>query len=147
MHGNSNFIGTRMRIQKSGLIQAAAFALATAFMGMASGGCDKSTEAEAEAVPTAKFVSPLNGSTVAGPNVLVKVATTNFSFSAGHIHIYQDRPIGEDADAVFQMTKYDTVTLSGFTPGKHYLIIQGANEKHVDVESMVDSVMFTVTAP
>lgn len=138
---------------------------ALALMGMAIsiviGGCDKSNAVGPDVMATAKIISPANGSTVTGPNVLLKVATANFTFGAaagktsadqaavigGHIHVYQDRPIGLDADAVYQMTKYDTVTLGGFTPGVHYLIIQGAQSDHVDVETMVDSVMFTVTAP
>ena len=118
---------------------------------------------EPEAEPTVVIESPANGSTVAGPNVLVKVKTTHFQFSAGgaaktsaaqhgdenaagHVHIFLDRPAGLDSDAIKTMTK-DTATISVTTPGTHYLIVQGADEGHADFESMTDSVKFTVAIP
>ncbi len=156
MHRNQFPLNSRARV--SALVSTAALVSALALMGMALGGCTT----DSEAVPTAKIVSPKNGGTVVGPKVFLQVATTNFTFSGaaaaksasgqaavagGHIHVFKDRPIGEDADAVAQLSRSDTVTLDGFTPGMHYLIIQGAQANHVDVESMVDSVMFTVTDP
>lgn len=116
-------------------------------------------EEHEEATPTVKIVSPANGSTITGPDVLVKVATTHFKFAAaakmtaaqhdeddvsGHVHVYLDRPAGLDADAIKQMTKADTVTITGVKAGAHYLIVQGASASHADYDDMVDSVAFTV---
>lgn len=118
---------------------------------------------EPEPEPTVRFVSPVMDATV-GPDVFVKLATTHFEFTgaaakasaaahggevAGHIHLFLDKPPDErlDVDAIVQLSKYDTVTLTGLAPGKHYLIAAGADARHDDLESMVDSVAFTVTAP
>lgn len=122
--------------------------------------------------PTVSIDSPANGSTVTGPNLFIKLKTANFKFLgagtaagkvsasqanavsahdeddvSGHIHVYLDRPSGLDADAIKQLNKSDTVTLTGVAPGVHYLIVQGANANHADLKSMRDSVKFTVTAP
>jgi hypothetical protein len=111
--------------------------------------------------PTVRFVSPAMNATV-GPDVFVKLAVTNFKFAgaaaktsaaahgieaAGHIHLYLDTLSERDADAIMQMSKYDTVTLEGIAPGKHYLIAVGADADHDDIESMKDSVAFTVALP
>lgn len=110
--------------------------------------------------PTVEIVTPADGSTVTGPNVFIKLATTNFKFAlaakkasaaqhdedhlAGHIHVYLDRPAGLDADAIKQLTKSDTVTLENVAAGAHYLIVQGAAASHADYDGMKDSVAFTV---
>lgn len=110
--------------------------------------------------PTVLIVTPANGSTVTGPDVLVRVATSHFQFAnaakkataaqhdegdvAGHIHVYLDRPVGLDADAIKLMTKSDTVTITGVKAGAHYLIVQGASAAHADYDDMIDSVAFTV---
>lgn len=118
---------------------------------------------DSEPTPTVHFVTPAMNDTV-GPDVLVKLAVTNFKFSAGaaekssaaaheeadvtgHIHLFLDMPIGLDADAVEQLSKADTVTLKGLKPGKHYLLAQGAEAGHDDIDGMVDSVAFTVVVP
>lgn len=126
-------------------------------LGMWACGTD-SNEPEA----TLKIETPANGSTVVGPNVKLKVSTTNFTFSGapvgkvsaaqaavtgGHVHIFLDKPAGLDANAISNLTKYDTTTLSITTAGVHYIIVEGADGNHVDVESMHDSVQFTVTLP
>jgi hypothetical protein len=119
---------------------------------------------EPEAEPTVVIESPADGSTVAGPNVLVKVKTTHFTYTgaaaakssaahhddgdvSGHVHIFLDKPGLIDADAVTNLTKYDTATVLITQPGEHYLIVAGADAKHNDLESMRDSVKFTVTIP
>ena len=107
--------------------------------------------------PTVHFVSPTMNATV-GTKVFVKLATTHFTFSGaagsaaagdvvGHIHLFLDHPIGLDIDAVEQLSVSDTVTLDSIPAGKHYLLAQGANAVHDDIEGMVDSVAFTVAAP
>jgi hypothetical protein len=116
---------------------------------------------ESEPEPTVHFDYPIMNSTV-GPNVLVKLSTTHFQFTgaaaktsaaahgddvSGHIHLFLDMPAGLDADAVAQLSKSDTVTLTGLTAGKHYLIAEGADASHEDIESMTDSVAFTVVVP
>ncbi|MDB5047417.1 MAG: hypothetical protein JWO30_488 [Fibrobacteres bacterium] len=112
--------------------------------------------------PTLKIESPANGSTVAGPNVLVRVATTHFSFGAagagkvsaaqhdvtgGHVHIWLDNSSRLDGNTVKDLFTADTATISVTTPGVHYLVVGGANANHDDVEGMEDSVSFTVTLP
>jgi hypothetical protein len=138
-----------------------AFPVLLALSGLVSGimlwGCGTGSEEE----PTLTIVTPANNSTVAGPNVLLTVKTTHFTFggvavkrsavehgdiTGGHVHIYLDKPIGLDADAYDNLTKADTLTIKGLAPGKHYINVQGATANHDDVESMVDSVSFTVTA-
>jgi hypothetical protein len=152
---NEKSAGSR-RPGKSG---AAAMLLAGAFAMAGVSGCGDEPEAE----PTVVIESPANGATVAGPNILVKVRTTHFQFTAGgagkrsaaqhgdedaagHVHIFLDRPAGLDSDAIKTMTK-DTATIQVSTPGTHYLIVQGADAGHADFESMTDSVKFTVAIP
>ena len=112
---------------------------------------------------TVKIVTPANGTTVTGPNVLLQVSTTGFTYAGseaakisatqhggiagGHIHVYLDKPAGLDADAITSLYKYDTTTLNITTAGTHYIIVEGADANHVDVESMHDSVAFTVSIP
>ena len=111
--------------------------------------------------PTVKIVTPANGSSVKGPNVFVSITKTHFKYAgaakvsaaqhdettAGHIHIFLDKPAGLDANSIEHFDKYDTITLPGIAVGKHYLLVQGAEEGHDDIESMFDSVSFSVTAP
>ncbi|HKP98635.1 MAG TPA: hypothetical protein VJ385_23085 [Fibrobacteria bacterium] len=118
---------------------------------------------------TVRIETPANGSTVAGPKVLLRVSTTHFTYggaaagklsaagrtaaaqhggvTGGHIHVFLDRPAGLDANTVTDLTKSDTTTLSIPTAGEHYIIVAGADADHNDVESMLDSVKFTVTIP
>lgn len=134
-----------LRAYAIGLAAASALALA---------GCG-GTDSEPE--PTVHFVSPTMNATV-GTKVFVKLATTHFTFSGaagsasagdvvGHLHLFLDHPIGLDIDAVEQLSLSDTVTLDSIPAGKHYLLVEGANANHDDIESMVDSVAFTVAAP
>lgn len=133
-------------------------------LGFALSGC--STDSEPE--PTVHFVSPKMNDTLVGPNVFVKLATTHFRFSGaaagkraataeaaaygsssasdvvGHIHLFLDIPVGLDVDAVEQLSESDTATLPNLTAGKHYLLAEGANANHDDIESMQDSVAFFV---
>ncbi len=110
--------------------------------------------------PTVKILSPVNGATIVGPNVLLKVQYTHFAFIkglgkssqaqqaadvTGHIHVFLDKPAGLDANAITKLISADTVTLTGLSLGTHYIIVAGARGDHVDFESMVDSVKFTVT--
>lgn len=148
------FRNRALRFPASGAAASFAGAVLLAF---ALAGCGT----DPEAGPTVRFVSPSMNATV-GPDVLVKLAVTRFKFSAaaakssaaahgddvtGHIHLFLDMPAGLDADAIEQLSKSDTVTLEGLAPGKHYLIAQGAEANHDDVESMIDSVAFTVAVP
>lgn len=121
------------------------------------------TEAEAEEEATVAIESPANGSTVTGPEVKLRLSTTHFTFGGsvlekasaaqhggvegGHIHVFLDKPEGLDADAVTTLYSADTTTLTITEPGFHYIIVAGANAGHDDVESMVDSVGFTVAIP
>lgn len=120
---------------------------------------------EAEPEPTVRFVTPAMGATV-GHTFLVKLSTTHFKFTGaaakgsasakssaaahgdenavGHIHLFLDMPAGLDVDAVAQLSNADTVTLVGLETGPHYLIAEGADANHNDLESMTDSVAFTV---
>ncbi len=130
--------------------------VSASLMGFIFWGCTTDSSPE----PTVKILSPANGATVVGPNVLLKVAFTNFSFIGGlakttqvhedpavtgHIHVFLDKPAGLDANRYTNLTKADTVTLTGLSLGTHYIIVAGASGDHVDFESMVDSVKFTVT--
>jgi hypothetical protein len=119
---------------------------------------------DSEPTPTVQIVSPKMNDTLTGPDLFVKVATTHFQFSGaaaakasaygssssgdvtGHIHLFLDHPVGLDIDAVEQMSKTDTVTLKGLNlkAGKHYLIAEGANANHDDIEGMEDSVAFFI---
>jgi hypothetical protein len=124
--------------------------LALSFFGC--GGTDLASEP-----PTVHFVSPTMNATV-GTSVFVKLATTHFKLTGakgtaaagdvvGHLHLFLDQPIGLDIDAVEQLSVSDTVTLDSLSVGKHYLLVEGANADHDDIESMVDSVAFTVAVP
>jgi hypothetical protein len=73
--------------------------------------------------------------------------TEHGGVEGGHIHVFLDKPAGLDADAITTLSKADTVTLNITTPGKHYIIVEGADANHEDVESMSDSVSFTVDIP
>jgi hypothetical protein len=131
-------------------------------LALALGGCDHHDSESAEPAPTVHFESPAMGATV-GPDVFVKLSTTGFKFSgaaakasaaahgdddvAGHIHLFLDMPAGLDADAIAQLSKSDTVTLTGLKAGPHYLIAEGADASHGEIESMTDSVAFTVAVP
>lgn len=132
-----------------------------AFAGLS--GCGDEPEEE----PTVAILTPANGSTATGPNVLVKVKTTHFKFAsaaaaktsassaaqhddedaAGHVHVFLDKPAGLDADAIVTMSKSDTATITVAAPGTHYLIVQGADAGHADIDGMIDSVKFTVAIP
>lgn len=121
-------------------------------------GCGEESEPE----PTVRFDYPLMNSTV-GPDVRVKLSTTHFEFTGaaaktsaaahgdedvtGHIHLFLDMPAGLDVDAIAQLSKADTVTLTGLKAGPHYLIAEGADASHEELESMTDSVAFTVVVP
>ena len=76
-----------------------------------------------------------------------KVSAAQHDVKGGHVHIFLDKPDELDANAITNLTKYDTATISITTAGKHYIIVAGADADHEDVESMRDSVMFTVTLP
>jgi sarcosine oxidase gamma subunit len=119
--------------------------------------CLAACDEHEESPPTVQFVTPTPGATVTGPDVFVRVATTNFKFAhaaakssavmhdeAGHIHLFLDRPVGLDAQAAGQMHTSDTLTLTGISPGLHYLIAQGAGTTHAGFAGMKDSVAFIV---
>ncbi len=124
-------------------------------------GCDHGEDGPE---PTLKIETPANGATVTGPNVLLRVSTTHFTYAGGalgkasaaqhgddvkggHIHVFLDKPDSLDAYTVTNLTNADTATLAITTAGAHYLIVTGADASHADVESMRDSVAFTVTLP
>jgi hypothetical protein len=139
----------------------------SAVFGFALIGCGT----DSEPGPTVRFESPKMNDSIVGPNVFVKLATTGFRFAGaaagkvsassgtagteaygsssssdvvGHVHLFLDHPVGLDVDAVEQLSVADSVTLKGLAAGKHYLIAEGANANHDDIEGMVDSVAFTV---
>ena len=142
----------------TGILKSALWLSLTAIAAVGFWACDPE---ESEAEPTLSLVTPANGSTIMGPNVLVKVKTTGFTYAGavgkvsaaqhdvkgGHVHIFLDKPDELDANAITNLTKYDTATISITTAGKHYIIVAGADADHEDVESMRDSMMFTVTLP
>lgn len=148
----------KMREMRKSAMAAMMLAGALAVAGLS--GCGDEPEAE----PTVVIETPANGSTVVGPKVLVKVKTTHFTYAgtaaakssaaqhdddvvSGHVHIFLDKPDLLDADAITNLTKYDTATVLITTAGEHYIIVAGADAKHDDVESMRDSVKFTVAIP
>lgn len=141
----------------------------SAALGFALFGCGT----DSESAPTVHFESPKMNDTLVGPNVFVKLATTGFRFAGaagklsaasgtarssgtdaygsssssevvGHVHLFLDHPVGLDIDAVEQLSVADSVTLKGLSAGKHYLIAEGANANHDDIEGMEDSVAFMV---
>ena len=108
--------------------------------------------------PTVKILQPADGSSVAGPDVLLRIQTTNFGAEVtaevttvsaddgGHIHVFLDKPITTDAEADTVIEAgIDSVTLKGLLPGSHYLYVQGGNQAHVFYPGMRDSVTFNVT--
>jgi hypothetical protein len=142
------------------IVRASAWAVLPAIAGLGLWACGTDDDDHDEATVT--IVTPADGSTVTGPAVKLQVSTTNFSFASaagkiaaaqhggvegGHIHVFLDKPAGLDADAITTLSKADTVTLNIATPGKHYIIVEGADASHEDVESMSDSVSFTVALP
>ncbi len=117
-------------------------------------GCTDDDEPE----PIVKIIAPANGSSVKGPDIFLRISKTHFMYAAGkttaaqhdmtgHIHIFLDKPAGLDANSIDHFDTADTLTLKGVATGAHYLIVQGAEAGHDDIESMYDSVSFTVTAP
>ena len=153
MHSKNGF-------PRAGFFRTALLALSGAIAALGLWACGTDSDHD-EA--TVKIVTPANGSTVTGPNVSLRVATTGFTYAGveaakvsaaqhggitgGHVHVYLDKPAGLDADAYTSLYKYDTVTVNIATPGAHYIIVEGADAAHVDVESMHDSVAFTVDIP
>ena len=107
--------------------------------------------------PTVKILQPADSSSVAGPDILVRVQIIESEPGAAakiaatavhgeHVHVYLDKPATTDAAATAVLEPgVDTVTLKGVTPGSHYINVQGADENHRTIVGMRDSVMFTVT--
>lgn len=157
------------RIKPAGRWAAIFGACLSAAMGFALSGCGTDSEPS----PTVHFESPKMNDTLVGPDIQVKLSTTHFRFTGaagkpssasgaaaasgadaygssssgdvvGHIHLFLDHPVGLDIDAVEQLSVSDTVTLKKLAAGKHYLIAEGANANHDDIQGMEDSVAFTV---
>jgi hypothetical protein len=108
--------------------------------------------------PTLEILEPVNGSTVTGPDVLLRFETTDFggdghaghkvtssAAASGHIHLYLDKPATTDAKADTVLDAgVESVMLKGVAAGAHYLVVQGADEDHRPYAGMHDSVSFTV---
>jgi hypothetical protein len=107
--------------------------------------------------PKVEFLEPADGATLTGPNILVRIRLTDFTLGtagplakvagadgSGHVHLFLDIPPGQRFDAAaIAKPASDTVTIT-VPPGAHYLIAQGADDAHVPIPGMIDSVAFTV---
>jgi hypothetical protein len=100
---------------------------------------------------TAKLaiLSPTNGQTIKGSNVLLRVSltgarivpstTTNIVPDQGHLHVYLD-------DAIVSMTFGLRQTIPFVTPGQHVLRVEFVASDHLPFDPrLFRSVVFTVT--
>lgn len=106
---------------------------------------------------TVRIISPARGDTVNGPDVLLRVQATYFSYGApaslakitgavhdgGHIHAFLDHETEVDASADV-ITMGDTITMVGLASGPHFLAVQGAGLNHAPIAGMRDTLTFFV---
>jgi len=131
---------------------------------VACGGSDSNDDMEGmpmgEVRHTVSIVEPADGSTVTGPTVTVRLATTvpivqagDMTPGTGHHHLFLDgdlSPSGEPIPSVPGTVVHMGNGASEFTfdavaPGRHRLIAVVADGAHVPlVPPVVDTVFFTV---
>jgi hypothetical protein len=152
------------------LLALSALALATGW----AGGCARADEsASAETAPPAEqptepaprrveILAPLEGETVQGPDITVRLAAHEFlvvpagdtTANSGHHHVFLDRdlsptgapiPGNEPGRLVHMGNGASEVVLQGIAPGPHRLITMVGNAGHVPLEPLVvDTVNFVV---
>jgi hypothetical protein len=127
----------------------------------ACGGAEEAAEEMPAPLGTVTIVEPANGSTVTGPNVTVRLATTgvpivpagDLTAGTGHHHLYLDAdlsplaaPVPTVPGSIVHMgNAASEFTFENVAPGQHRLIAVVADGVHVPLSPPVmDTVMFTV---
>ena len=129
----------------------------------ACGGGEEPAEESMPETPTGTvtIVEPAQGSTVTGPNVTVRLSTTNVPIvpagdltpGTGHHHLYLDADVASmtapvptvPGSIVHMGNAASEFTFENVTPGQHRLIAVVADGVHVPLTpAVVDTVTFTV---
>jgi hypothetical protein len=139
-------------------------------LALGCGGPEAEPAPEAETAPAAptgpaprrvEILSPLEGDTVPGPDVTVRLAAHEFlvvpagdtTANSGHHHVFLDRdlsptgaPIPAEAGFIVHLGNgAGEVVIPGVAAGPHRLITMVGNAGHVPVEPLlVDTVSFVV---
>ncbi len=152
-----------MNRQTAGQIRWVALA---AVLSIASSGCGGEAEpprqepAEQEAARAAVILTPAEGDTLTGPDVLVQLAAQGIELqpagtdlpNTGHLHLYINRdltPVGEpipSESGIVHLGKAQTEhLLTGLTPGDYTVIAVIGDHLHVRIPGVAtDTVRFTV---
>ena len=137
-----------------------------AVLSIASSGCGGEAEpprqepAEEEAVRTAVILTPAEGDTLAGPDVLVQLAAEGIELqpagtdlpNTGHLHLYinhdltpEGEPIPSEAGIVHLGKAQTEHLLTGLTPGDYTVIAVIGDHLHVRIPGVAtDTVRITV---
>lgn len=127
--------------------------------------CGGGDEAAEESMPmgsaSVTILEPANGTTVMGPNVVVRLSTSGVSIvpagdmtpGTGHHHLYLDAdvesmtaPVPTVPGSIIHMgNAASEYTFEGVAPGQHRLIAVVADGAHVPLNPpVVDTITFTV---
>jgi len=137
--------------------------LTLSVLGLAA--CGGAEEAAEESTPmgtaSVTILEPANGTTVTGPNIVVRLSTTGVPIvpagdmtpGTGHHHLYLDAdvasmtaPVPTVPGSIIHMgNAASEFTFEGVAPGQHRLIAVVADGVHVPLNpAVVDTVVFTV---
>jgi hypothetical protein len=137
--------------------------LTLSVLGLAA--CGGAEEAAEESMPagsaTVTILEPANGTTVTGPNIVVRLSTTGVPIvpagdmtpGTGHHHLYLDAdvasmtaPVPTVPGSIIHMgNAASEYTFEGVAPGQHRLIAVVADGVHVPLSpAVMDTVVFTV---
>jgi len=135
--------------------------IALCALGLAACGGGEGSEEMAEPMGSVTILEPANGSTVTGPNVTVRLSTTNLPIvpageltpGTGHHHLYLDAdvesmtaPVPTVPGSIVHMgNAASEYTFENVAPGQHRLIAVVADGVHVPLDPpALDTVTFTV---
>jgi hypothetical protein len=107
-----------------------------------------------------EITAPLDGDTVDGPSVTVRLAAHGFTVvpagdttaNSGHHHLFLDRDVSAEGVAIPAEAGFiihmgngaDTLLIATVAPGEHRLIAVVGDAGHVPVPALVDTVRFFV---
>jgi hypothetical protein len=107
-----------------------------------------------------EITSPMEGETVQGPTVMVRLVAHGFSVvpagdttpNSGHHHVFLDRDVSAAGTAIPAEAGFiihmgngaDSLALATVAPGEHRLIAVVGDAGHVPVPGLADTVRFVV---